>query len=202
MDQLSGTERSQLALCEQVIERGKRSWIDMGRALREIRDARLYRATHGTFEDYCEQRWGIEWRRAYQLIDGAAAAENLNHGTETAPAISERQVRPLAGLPPDQQREVWAAAEAAAPRDAQGQPKITGRIVAEAAGKVVPLRRAAAVTLRPGQPEESAHALLAAWEPRDLVKLYSELGYAMHQRGMLSNWREVIQDVLNAKAAG
>lgn len=200
MDQLSGTERSQLAMCEQVIERGKRSWIDMGRALREIRDARLYRATHGTFEDYCEQRWEIAPSQAYRLIDGAAVVANLPNWGDAPPR--ESYVRPLAGLAPEQQREVWAAAEAAAPRDAQGQPKITGRLVAEAAGKVVPLRRAAAVTLRPGQPEESARALLEAWEPRDLVKLYSELGYAMHQRGMLNNWREVIQDVLNAKAAG
>lgn len=201
MDQLSGTESSQLAMCEQVIERGKRSWIDMGRALREIRDARLYRATHGTFEDYCEQRWEMSRRRAYELMDGAEAAENVRICAQTAPR-TEGQLRPLAGLPPEQQREVWAAAEAAAPRDAQGQPKITGRIVAEAAGKVVPLRRSASVTLRPGVPEESAHALLQAWEPRDLVKFYSELGYAMQQRGMLSNWTDVIQDVLNAKAAG
>jgi hypothetical protein len=199
MDQLSGTERSQLAMCEQVIERGKRSWIDMGRALREIRDARLYRATHGTFEDYCEQRWEIARRHAYRLMDGAAAVVNVSDRTQ---GITLEAMRPLAGLPPEQQREVWAAAEAAAPRDAQGQPKITGRIVAEAAGKVVPLRRSASVTLRPGVPEESAHALLQAWEPRDLVKFYSELGYAMQQRGMLSNWTDVIQDVLNAKAAG
>jgi len=77
----------------------------MGRALREIRDARLYRATHGTFEDYCEQRWEIEWRRAYQLMDASAAAENLNICSGPRPA-TEGQLRPLAGLPPEQQREV------------------------------------------------------------------------------------------------
>jgi hypothetical protein len=117
-------------------------------APREVRDSRLYRATHGTFEDYCAQRWEISWQRCYQLIDAATVVENVYHGTQITQPISERQIRPLTRVPAEQQPEVWAAAEAAAPRDAQGQPKITGRIVAEAAGKVVHLRRAP-VTLRP-----------------------------------------------------
>ena len=58
------------------------------------------------------------------------------------------------------------------------------------------------VTLRSSTPERSAQVLLEAWEPRDLVKFYSELGYAMHLRGMISNWIEHIRDHVNAKAPG
>ena len=31
--------------------------VDEGDVASEIRDARLYRQTHGTFEDYCKERW-------------------------------------------------------------------------------------------------------------------------------------------------
>lgn len=40
-----------LASCEQRIERGLKTFIDVGQALAEIRDSRLYKGTHETFED-------------------------------------------------------------------------------------------------------------------------------------------------------
>ena len=50
-----------LAECEAVIERGQQTFIEVGQALMEIRDSRLYRETHATFEAYCNERWG--WTR-------------------------------------------------------------------------------------------------------------------------------------------
>ncbi len=40
-----------------------------------MRDERLYRQDWSTFEDYCEHRWAISRRRAYQLIDAADVAQ-------------------------------------------------------------------------------------------------------------------------------
>ena len=69
-------------------------------ALMEIRDGRLYRAEFGTFEEYCQERWG--WGRNYinKLIASAEVVENLGTIVPKLPA-TERQARPLAPLPPD-----------------------------------------------------------------------------------------------------
>ena len=42
-----------LAELELVIERGLKTFVEVGAALLGIRDGRLYRETHATFEDYC-----------------------------------------------------------------------------------------------------------------------------------------------------
>jgi len=68
-----------------------------GKALQVIRDARLYRETHPTFEDYVEQRWDMSRPQAYRLIDAWPLAERLS---PMGDKLNERQVRellPLAG---------------------------------------------------------------------------------------------------------
>ena len=52
------SERSELLQHEQVIEKGLKTFVDVGNALLAIRDKRLYRQGFGTFEDYCKDRWG------------------------------------------------------------------------------------------------------------------------------------------------
>jgi hypothetical protein len=55
----------------------ERAFYEAGRALRELRDRRLYRSTHGTFEDYCRDRFAHSRQRANFLIAGATVYENL-----------------------------------------------------------------------------------------------------------------------------
>lgn len=60
-DALTEAERANLAHLEQVggqtiVEAGGQV-VEAGEALREIRDSRLYRETHTTFEDYCRERF-------------------------------------------------------------------------------------------------------------------------------------------------
>src|SRR5664280_2044388 len=87
-----------------------RAWIDFGQGLAEIRHQRLYRATHGTFEAYCKQRWTITDRRARQLMRGAerayqieSAEYNRQHESgETGtivPVQNEGQIRELPSDP-------------------------------------------------------------------------------------------------------
>lgn len=109
---LNGAERVRLAALEETIERGARVFIATGKALTEIRDSRLYRATHETFEAYVTDRFdGLTRRRAYQLIDAAHVA-----GVCTAVHIpeptSERQARELAEISEDADklRTVWTGA--------------------------------------------------------------------------------------------
>ncbi len=107
--ELSLTEASRRAELEQVIELGLATFISVGNALLEIRDSKLYRDTHATFEDYCRQRWEMSRQRAHQLIDASEVARNLSTIVDTAPT-HESQVRPLTGLPAEQQRAAWTEA--------------------------------------------------------------------------------------------
>ena len=90
---LDATERTDLANCEEVIDKGLRTFVEVGTALLTIRDRRLYRAQHGTFEDYCQGRWGMSRPRAYQMIDAATVVGNLSTIVDKFPT-TESQARP------------------------------------------------------------------------------------------------------------
>jgi len=70
---------------------------------------RLYKATHGTFEEYCKERWGFSRPRAYQLIEAASAVSTIVDKGGKPPA-NEAQARPLASLPPAAQPAAWQEA--------------------------------------------------------------------------------------------
>jgi protein gp37 len=101
-------ESQRLEVLESVIDAGMQTFVHVGNALLEIRDSRLYRTSHGTFEDYCRERWSMERRHAYRLIDAAQVVENVSNWTQIP--VTESQARPLTVLEPEQQREVWQRA--------------------------------------------------------------------------------------------
>jgi len=107
---LSADEGARLAQLEREIKTGISTFIKVGRALAEIRDARLYRATHGSFESYCRETWGFSRQRASQLIGAAGVAVDLSTAVDTP----ERVLRPLVALEPAARRETWAKAKKAA----------------------------------------------------------------------------------------
>ncbi|MHC5736256.1 hypothetical protein [Nostoc sp.] len=51
--------------------RVERAFFEAGKALAELRDRRLYRSTHKTFEEYCRERFGHSRRQSYVLMDAA-----------------------------------------------------------------------------------------------------------------------------------
>jgi hypothetical protein len=74
-DELSLEEQRDRLHLERVIER---SFYQAGIALKQLRDRRLYRSTHKTFEEYCNDRFGYSSRRQpYLLIEAAAVVDNL-----------------------------------------------------------------------------------------------------------------------------
>jgi hypothetical protein len=97
-----------LADAEATIARGLTTFIDVGNALRRIRDERLYQDDYGTFEDYCDRRWGFTDRRARQLMDAANIVAELPTGTIVP--VTETQARALAGLTPEIAAEVMDVA--------------------------------------------------------------------------------------------
>lgn len=115
MEIVSTEERNELAQHEGVIERGLKTFVDVGNALLAIRDKRLYRQDHGTFEDYCRERWNMGRTYAHYMIESAMVVMNLSvHNCEQVPS-TESQARPLTSLEPEQQREVWQRAVETAP---------------------------------------------------------------------------------------
>jgi ribonuclease HI len=125
---LTSAESSRLADLERLIEKGLKTFIEVGSALFEIRDSRLYRNTHDSFESYLRERWNMSRQRAHQLIDASEVARNLSTVVDTVPT-NERQMRPLACLEPDQRREAWAEAT-------KGNDSPTARDVAAAVESV------------------------------------------------------------------
>ncbi len=125
MTALAAVESTQLAECEQTIQRGLSTFIEVGSALLTIRDQRLYRVHYATFEAYCEQRWSLSRGRAYQLINAAEMSTTVD-------ITSERQARELSGLDGDTAREVFTAATEAT----DGKP--TAAAIREAREQIAP----------------------------------------------------------------
>ena len=105
--------------------------------MRELRDKRLYRNTHKTFEDYCQKRFNFGRSRSHRLINAANIIENLTDSSILLPngqqilPTSERQVRPLTKLEPLAQRQVWKSAVESA-----GGKVPSGRIVKDIVQKI------------------------------------------------------------------
>jgi hypothetical protein len=97
-------QSARLAELEGVIERGLETFREVGAALLEIRDSRLYRGTHESFEGYVGERWALGRSRAYQLM----AAARLSTVVDVP---NQRQARELA-RPPDEEavERVWRRA--------------------------------------------------------------------------------------------
>jgi hypothetical protein len=102
------TPKETVRLCEleRVIQKGKDTFVEVGTALAEIRDSRMYRATFKTFDDYCQERWGFSRIRAHQMIDAAQTATVLTN-VNMQPPKSEAQARPLAKLPAETLHFQW-----------------------------------------------------------------------------------------------
>lgn len=119
-----------LSECETIIERGLSTFVEVGNALLEIRDSRLYRESHATFEDYCKGRWGMARANAYRLIEAAKAVADLSPIGDIPK--TESQARELAAIEPPLRASVWERALETAP-----EGKVTAAHVRETAREFV-----------------------------------------------------------------
>lgn len=128
---LTVVERGSFRRHEAVIEKGMATFIEVGLALKTIRDDQLYRESHKTFEKYAEDRWGMHKRRAYQLIDAAEIETELCTMVHEVPRIeeitNERQIRELSDVPTENIPEVIEKASEIA-----GDDRITAKVIHEA----------------------------------------------------------------------
>lgn len=127
----SGLDKRRLVELEEVIEQGLTTFVEVGEALLEIRDSRLYLETHGTFEDYCQDRWQISRPTAYRMIDAARVADVVSPIGDIA---NEAQARELTPLLDDETELLEAWREAQCEAEEVGA-KLTAQVVRNAVRK-------------------------------------------------------------------
>ncbi len=119
LSELDSTEQDRLELCEAVIEKGLNTFVEVGNALFEIRNNKLYRANFTTFESYCRDRWNLKRQRAYELMDAAAVVNTLSEISDKSESenqavivvpTKESHAAALSKVPEDLRTQVWEKA--------------------------------------------------------------------------------------------
>jgi hypothetical protein len=154
--------------CEIDIRKG---FAIAGKAFKEIRDNKLYKANYSRFEDYCQNVW--QYGKAYvnRLIAASETMDNLQENGANLAPNSEGVIRPLTVLPKEQQAEAWEKAVEASPK---GKPtaKEVSNIVSMYTGKPVkfakPILHPTKAQLRQAEKEmDIRHHSLERWN--DLI---------------------------------
>lgn len=116
LSELNSVEQDRLTLCESIIEKGLNTFVEVGNALFEIRNNKLYRGSFTTFENYCKDRWNLKRQRAYELMDAAAVVNTLSeisdkNESEIQTTIvipsKESHAAALSKVPENLRTEVW-----------------------------------------------------------------------------------------------
>lgn len=124
------TDAAALADAEAAIEQGYTGFLKVGLALAKIRDQKLYRATHATFADYCDQRWNFTRTHAYRLIEAGEVAAILSPVGDIP--TNERHARALKPV----LDEYGPAAAAKVMETAKASGPLTAALITEAAHKL------------------------------------------------------------------
>lgn len=150
--------------CEAVVERGQHTFIEVGQALAEIRDARLYLGSHPSFEGYLKSRWGMGRSWAYSLIDASSVASSIQsqsgvrssgHGKSQGVRsnghfLDATKAAKLAKVPEEKRLEVWGSVVEEAEKS--GEPVTVAKVKA-AVDKVVPPKPKPPKVEKPKLPE-------------------------------------------------
>lgn len=125
---LSPAEARHLQALERRIEKGLKTFVEVGLALLEIRDKQLFRLSHTSFEAYCRDRWSMDRQRAYQLM-GAAEVAQILPPDSVANESQARELVPVMNADPALVPKVWDAVVAS------NEP-VTAQVIREAVRKV------------------------------------------------------------------
>ena len=93
--------KSKLELLENVIRLGRKTFFEVGSALAEIMEERLYiEKGFGSFAEYCDSVWGFKKSYAYQLIRSAEVVTELPKSVSTiVENLNPGQIREIAKIP-------------------------------------------------------------------------------------------------------
>ena len=107
-DVMSIAESKRLAELEKLIARGKQTFVEVGLALAEIRDLRLYKREYSSFREYCQAKWGWNRTYAHYMIEGAEVVKSLPEKVFTI-VNTEAAARELGKAPVEQRAAILEA---------------------------------------------------------------------------------------------
>ena len=114
--------------CERLIKYHLRSTIVIALALESVHDRGLWKQPgFDSFGDYVAKNWHYSHARGYQYVDAGEVYRNLVHNCGQLPLpTNEGQIRPMVGLSPEIQVEIWTRVVTSEPT-----VEITARFVKE-----------------------------------------------------------------------
>ena len=177
MEQLTPREVGDLKALEVRIEEGQQAFVVVAQALLEIRDRKLYRDTHSTFQNYCRTRWGFSGTHAYRFIEAAGVIQDI----KTSPIgdilpTTESQCRPLTVVEPEQRAKVFQNAVERAKRE---KKPVGARHVEQAINEHLEKPEVVHIVSEPKDSEELAELkqawLLAGKEDREAFKTWANI---------------------------
>jgi hypothetical protein len=142
-DPLTDAEYARLETLETTISKGMDTFVEVGSALAEIRDSRLYRQYHPTFAAYCEQQWDLGKSQAYRLITASEVVGDLSRARDESDEdvplpTSGRQAEELAKADPADRVDVMReAAEDGPVTSSRIKEAVTRRTETPAKGREV-----------------------------------------------------------------
>lgn len=189
---MSIREGQRLDELEKIIARGKKTFVEVGVSLAEIRDLRLYKAEYGGFEEYCRVKWGWGKAYAYRLIDAADVAKVSPMGDTIS---NERAARELAKVEPSQRAGLVQAIVD------EGKPVTAAAIRAHLPPP--PVRPSGAQgTARPTLPPPPPSQVLdgTGWPiPTQLIPLWQRTGEVQEMLTMLSRIKGALRTAQETK---
>lgn len=126
---------------------------EAGKALHLLKSRDFWRDTHDSWQLYVQEKFGITARRAHQLTEFAAFTDAVAEaiGTSgTAVTLSERALRPLADVSPDEVQSVVAEAVAASGNSEPTPAAIRKAVAGRKKSKKKSVKVAKPYTLRVG----------------------------------------------------
>jgi hypothetical protein len=142
-DPLTDAEYARLETLETTISKGMDTFVEVGSALAEIRDSRLYRQYHRSFDAYCRDQWDLGKSQAYRLITASEVVGDLSRARDESDEdvplpTSGRQAEELAKADPADRVDVMReAAEDGPVTSSRIKEAVTRRTETPAKGREV-----------------------------------------------------------------
>ena len=177
---LTEPEKVRLKEYERIIRKNLNAFLKVGHALAEIRDNRLYRKTHKTFEKYCKDKWDLSKVHAIRQICGYETVTFLENkmvpmGTKNDQAPEQTEVQ-------DEEKPVWSY-------DATG-----GRIYPESGEIILPINERQTRPLTKLAPDDQVKAWMLVL---DHVNAGKKLTAALVNRAVKQVRGEVVKRKLD-----
>jgi hypothetical protein len=128
---LTREQGAELEKCEGIIRKGFGTFLEVGAALAQIRDEKLFLGKCETFDQYWRKELGISRSYAYNLIGSAEVSKQMSaiEDIDVKP-LNEAQLRELIPVKEGKRVDAWKKAVELA-----GDKPVTAKIIRKAAEK-------------------------------------------------------------------